>query len=472
MKYFMISIYICRDEGDMMRIIVICFVIFCVYKIYEMLYYNSGKFNILKQRIVKYVSDCNELNIHIQELKKVHIGTNQLDYGNSNYSDYSKWNYKRPKLKESVHSYNVYNCSRTVCDNSRKQPFKYICKYFNIEKNEETLSEVETVLNNFSAVEDGYKSLINERDKIISSIKGDIPLLIKTFSSKKLPQKLGFYDIDLKTPYFPKYVFSYVSSGGNASLQNEVILDIPNLNKFVTYLSEVVKFKKSARAQRALMTSQLRRKIMERDNFSCQICGLSNREEPNLLLEIDHIIPIAKGGMTTEDNLQTLCWRCNRSKGSKIIPFNNKDIIENEKDSEEKVSVVSNNILNKDNNVGIEEHREKNIKEIHEKITNHDLVANEEADTNDKNKEERAMYDVEKGIYPAGHYLVGDDIPLGKYLLTVDQEGVAGSIEIYNSYSSFKKDESTSFNTFKEDFFISFREEKFIVVLNAKIQRV
>ena len=39
---------------------------------------------------------------------------------------------------------------------------------------------------------------------------------------------------------------------------------------------------------------------------------------PNLLLEIDHKIPLAKGGMTTEDNLQTLCWKCNRSKGAKL----------------------------------------------------------------------------------------------------------------------------------------------------------
>ncbi|HJB68761.1 MAG TPA: HNH endonuclease [Candidatus Fournierella excrementigallinarum] len=37
------------------------------------------------------------------------------------------------------------------------------------------------------------------------------------------------------------------------------------------------------------------------------------------MLEIDHIIPVSKGGRTEEDNLQTLCWKCNRSKGDKII---------------------------------------------------------------------------------------------------------------------------------------------------------
>ena len=49
------------------------------------------------------------------------------------------------------------------------------------------------------------------------------------------------------------------------------------------------------------------------------ICGNSTHEEPNLLLEIDHIIPVSKGGCTVEDNLQTLCWKCNRSKSDKII---------------------------------------------------------------------------------------------------------------------------------------------------------
>ena len=66
------------------------------------------------------------------------------------------------------------------------------------------------------------------------------------------------------------------------------------------------------------MTSSLREKIKIRDNYTCKNCGNSTDKEPNLLLEIDHIIPISKNGLTVEDNLQTLCWKCNRKKGSKI----------------------------------------------------------------------------------------------------------------------------------------------------------
>ena len=74
-----------------------------------------------------------------------------------------------------------------------------------------------------------------------------------------------------------------------------------------------------AQEQRSLMTKKLREFIKHRDNFTCCLCGNSTHVEPNLLLEIDHIIPVAKGGETVEDNLQTLCWKCNRAKSDKII---------------------------------------------------------------------------------------------------------------------------------------------------------
>lgn len=67
------------------------------------------------------------------------------------------------------------------------------------------------------------------------------------------------------------------------------------------------------------MTTKLRKTIKRRDRYTCKLCGISTKKEPNLLLEIDHIIPLAKGGITTEENLQTLCWKCNRKKGSKLL---------------------------------------------------------------------------------------------------------------------------------------------------------
>ncbi len=293
-------------------------ILFVIWKLYEIYYYKSHAFMSVKQRIDSYINDCNELNRHIESLKDTTLISNKTDYGDASYKDSSQWNYKRKHLQNQRYSPNIHDCSRTICDNARKKPFEYICKYFGIKATEETLTDFESILNNFEAAEDGKKRIQAEKKKIIDSIQNDIPPLIKKFSSKKLEQNLGFEEIDMSTAYFPKYIFKYVSSGGNASTQCEVVMDIDNLNKFVLFLSEKIKFNKSVAGQRALMTSKLRQHIKERDGFTCKQCGVSIEQEPNLLLEIDHILPVSKGGLTTEDNLQTLCWRCNRKKGNKI----------------------------------------------------------------------------------------------------------------------------------------------------------
>lgn len=293
-------------------------ILFILWKVYELYYYKSSNFLEIKQRITSYINDCNELNEHIQSLKDTTLISNKTDYGVASYQDSSNWNYKRKHLKDEKNAPNIHNCSRTVCDNARKKPFDYICKYFGIKPNEETLSNFETILNNFEAAEEGKNHLVAEKDNIIKSIENDVPALIRKFSKKKLERNLGFEAIDMSTAYFPKYVFQYTSSGGNASTHCDIVMDIDNLNRFILFLSEKIKFNKSVAGQRALMTSKLRQHIKERDGFTCQQCGISIEQEPHLLLEIDHIIPVSKGGLTTEDNLQTLCWKCNRSKSSKI----------------------------------------------------------------------------------------------------------------------------------------------------------
>lgn len=69
--------------------------------------------------------------------------------------------------------------------------------------------------------------------------------------------------------------------------------------------------------QRKLVTSEVRRKIMRRDKYTCQICGKYMPDEVGL--QIDHIIPIAKGGKSVASNLRVLCSKCNGSKSDKII---------------------------------------------------------------------------------------------------------------------------------------------------------
>ena len=292
---------------------------YAAYKLYVSLYFQGNKFDALKQSIRKYTNECNDLNDHIDGLKASYSDVRSFDYGDSKLSDDSTYNMSRKAWANQANSSRSHNCSASVVKNANNQPFKYLCKYFNIKNNEETLSIFEDVLNNFAAAEQGKSLLKNERDGIISSISDSIPALILRFNRERVIRELGFKPIDLSDLYFPVYTFQYISAGGNSSSKCGVQLNVQNLDKFVVYLSDLVKFRNSVAGQRALMTSRLREEIKHRDNFTCKICNLSVTQEKNLLLEIDHIVPLSKGGITCHENLQVLCWRCNRSKGAKIL---------------------------------------------------------------------------------------------------------------------------------------------------------
>lgn len=283
------------------------------------IYFHGKKFNAIKNSIKDYITDSNELNAHIEDLRSSYVDIKRIDYGEATYSNAGKNNYKRKGIANAKYAPNVYDCSRQVCDSARKQPFKYICKYFNIAENEKSLEQFEEILNNFAAAEEGKELSRRKRIEILDSIKNDVPNLVRKYYPDKLERELGFKEFQFDELFFPVFSFRYISSGGNSGTQFDVTMDMQMLERFVNYLSERVKFKSSAEGQRRLMTPKLRRFIIDRDNNTCKLCCNSTYNEPNLLLEVDHIIPVAKGGLTTEENLQTLCWKCNRHKGSKII---------------------------------------------------------------------------------------------------------------------------------------------------------
>lgn len=66
------------------------------------------------------------------------------------------------------------------------------------------------------------------------------------------------------------------------------------------------------RVTRQKMSPALRQEVYESDGFACVICGTSEN------LEIDHIIPVSKGGTDDRINLQTMCAHHNRKKGNRI----------------------------------------------------------------------------------------------------------------------------------------------------------
>lgn len=73
------------------------------------------------------------------------------------------------------------------------------------------------------------------------------------------------------------------------------------------------KLRRTARApnwrQRAL--------VLMRDGATCRMCGA--RPEHGVQLQVDHIVPWAKGGQTVMENLQILCQACNVGKSDQEV---------------------------------------------------------------------------------------------------------------------------------------------------------
>ncbi len=64
------------------------------------------------------------------------------------------------------------------------------------------------------------------------------------------------------------------------------------------------------------INEKTRLKVLKKDNYRCVKCGRSPSTHLNLSLHIDHIKPFSKGGDNSEENLQTLCDKCNLGKGN------------------------------------------------------------------------------------------------------------------------------------------------------------
>lgn len=72
-------------------------------------------------------------------------------------------------------------------------------------------------------------------------------------------------------------------------------------------------------AKRKSLSKKIRFEVFKRDSFTCQYCG---RKAPDVILEIDHIEPVSKGGTNDILNLVTSCSDCNRGKSNRELSDN------------------------------------------------------------------------------------------------------------------------------------------------------
>lgn len=66
-------------------------------------------------------------------------------------------------------------------------------------------------------------------------------------------------------------------------------------------------------SKRQKISDGLRFRVMRRDKYRCQLCGVS-AGSGGVEMEVDHKVPVAKGGATIFENLWLLCKPCNRGK--------------------------------------------------------------------------------------------------------------------------------------------------------------
>jgi rubrerythrin len=181
----------------------------------------------------------------------------------------------------------LHKSSQLVDNFKHSKKFDYLVKYFGLCINDEAFDHLDTIY--------------NVQRKAEQFVEGN-----------SMKERI----LDGLTPWFS---MTYRSPQGRSSRTSYFEFNSDNILMLQSYIRNILSAQNHAKYQRSAMTTQLRESILRRDNWTCRRCGNSVYKEPNLLLEIDHIIPISKGGKTEPNNLQTLCWKCNRRKSDKIV---------------------------------------------------------------------------------------------------------------------------------------------------------
>lgn len=283
-------------------------------------YYQSPDFSKIKETCEALMSSQREFNEYItekvQSISRL-FGTRVIRNETITEDEY---NYIRP-YKKTITPFTA-EVSAAVFASAENNPLEYIAKNFYPNKSlyPEQLQKLYLLVEELETLKDAKKIIDNYKAEYQQYL-GDVPDFVMENDEAGFYSRLGFANIDEST-LTVEYKFSYTSGGGMAQRSFTVPMTEENIINLIKILENKLTANAFAREQRSLMTKKLREHIKTRDNFTCCNCGNSTHAEPNLLLEIDHIVPVAKGGCTVENNLQTLCWKCNRAKSDKLVDYN------------------------------------------------------------------------------------------------------------------------------------------------------
>ena len=280
-------------------------------------YYESDDFKKIKATCDSLMSSQREFNEYINEkaqsISKL-FGTRVARTETETEDEYE---YIRP-YKKTITPFTA-EVSSQVFASAENNPLEYVIKNFypNKANYPEQIQKLQLLIEELETLKEA-KEIIERYKADYKQYITDVPSFIMEEDEAGFYTRLGFADISEEV-LTVAYKFSYTSGGGMAKRTFTVPMTEETIVELIKALESKLTASAFSKEQRALMTKKIREQIKVRDNFTCCKCGNSTHNEPNLLLEIDHIIPVAKGGLTKEDNLQTLCWKCNRAKSDKLL---------------------------------------------------------------------------------------------------------------------------------------------------------
>ena len=280
-------------------------------------YYNSIDFANVKKLCETLINSQREFNEYINEkVKSISSLFGTKIIRNETHCD-DEYSYIRP-YKKTITPFTA-EVSSSVFASAENNPLEYIVKNFYPNKNlyPQQIQKLYQLIEELETLREA-KKIIENYKKEYQKYLGKVPAYVFEKDEVGFYSRLGFANIDEEV-LTVEYKFSYTSNGGMAQRTFTVPMTEETIIELIKVLEHKLSINSFVKEQRRVMTQKLRNSIKQRDNFTCCNCGNSIYKEPNLLLEIDHIIPVSKGGYTVESNLQTLCWKCNRSKSNKII---------------------------------------------------------------------------------------------------------------------------------------------------------
>lgn len=263
-------------------ILTLCLILY----VNKLLYFKSKKWNAIKQTYEKDIDTINYVNE------------------------------KAASAMKHMYFHQDYICAKAVVKNAKQNPFKFVCKYFNLESTSENIDLLTNMSSNFKLIRHNINDIAVRKNHIVKTVSKQVPVLVKLIT-KNIDLNLGFKDNIVKV-YYPEYRFVYKTTRGREKYVYSVVFTTDIIDFFVNEMVNEINYRNHIKLQRSLMTDKLRDFIKKRDNYTCQICGDSIYKNPHIEFHIDHIIPVSKGGITEEENLQTLCASCNLHKSNKI----------------------------------------------------------------------------------------------------------------------------------------------------------